>query len=249
MSEQRVICLELIPSDCLCVDPQSCFFNALLCFLSFNKITKIQGLDALINLTDLSLFDNEITVLEGIDNLTKLNVLSIGNNQIKDLSFIQGLRKFKNLRLLNLKGNPVCNHDDYHNTIFAYLTNLKYLDYVVIENSQFAKARDSKLDQLLLLEAKEKQDDALEKEKKVALDQQLVLDQANLAGLSTLFQDMIKADTEYPKIKVLPGFEVIQAQYKAAFTQIIDDVSWRIRKSLKEHRRTGQRLSFHEILE
>src|SRR5687768_15236472 len=72
-------------------------------FPSFNKITKITGLDKLIHLTDLSLTDNEISVIEGLDNLTKLNILSIGNNQIKDLSFIQGLRKFKHLRGLNLR--------------------------------------------------------------------------------------------------------------------------------------------------
>lgn len=193
--------------------------------LSFNNIRQIQGLDALVNLTDLSLTDNEISVIEGLDKLTKLNVLSIGNNQIKDLSAIPPLRKFANLRALNLKNNPVCLHDDYHNTVFAYLTNLRYLDNVVIEASQFAKARDAKLDQLLLLEAKEKTDELAERERKLLAEQQAVLDSANLAGLSTLFVDMIRADNEHPKIKVLPGFDALQRAYKDGFTAIIEEFS------------------------
>jgi len=192
--------------------------------LSFNKIRRIEGLTALTKLRDLSLFDNEISVVENIDHLTELNVLSLGNNQIQDLEFVQGtLRQFKNLRMLNLKGNPVCAHDDYHNTIFAYLTTLRYLDYVVIEASQFAKARDAKLDQLLILEAKEKQEESASREKKAEEENQAKMDAANLAGVSTLFQDMIKADAEHPKIRVLPGFDAIFTQYKAAFQQIIDE--------------------------
>lgn len=214
--------------------------------LSFNKLRRIEGLEALVNLTDLSLFDNEISTIEGLDNLTKLNVLSLGNNQIKDLSFVQGLRKFKHLRLLNLKGNPVCQHDDYHNTVFAYLTNLKYLDYVVIEASQFAKARDAKLDQLLILEAKEKAEEQAAKERRVEEEKQKQLDEANLQGLSTLFADMIKADSEYPKIRVLPGFEPLQAQYQASFAQIIEEFSADIlaRHKLKQ----AEKATFESVL-
>lgn len=215
--------------------------------LSFNNIRQIQGLDALVNLTDLSLTDNEITVIEGLDKLTKLNVLSIGNNQIKDLAAIPPLRKFTNLRALNLKNNPVCLHDDYHNTVFAYLTNLRYLDNVVIEASQFAKARDAKLDQLLILEAKEKTDEVAERERKLAAEQQSVLDEANLAGLSTLFADMIRADNEHPKIKVLPGFDAIQRAYREGFTVIIDEFSADILE--KHHVKVEEKKMVDEVLE
>jgi Leucine-rich repeat (LRR) protein len=46
--------------------------------LSFNQITKIEGLDTLVKLTDLSLFDNQISELEGLDALTALHCLSLG---------------------------------------------------------------------------------------------------------------------------------------------------------------------------
>lgn len=193
--------------------------------LSFNKITRIEGLSKLTKLTDLSLFDNQITQIEGLDNLVNLNVLSLGNNGIRDLSQVKDLRKFKHLRLLNLKGNPVCQHDDYHNTVFAYLTGLKYLDYVVIEAAQFARARDAKLDQILVLEQKEKQQEMELKERAVVATEQQQLNAANLEGLSTLFADMIRADVEHPKIKVLPGFDKLHAAYKAAFEQVIADFS------------------------
>ena len=52
--------------------------------LSFNNITRIEGLDALTELTDLSLYNNRITVIENMDSLKKLNVFSIGNNQVDD---------------------------------------------------------------------------------------------------------------------------------------------------------------------
>jgi hypothetical protein len=107
--------------------------------LSFNNIRSIQGLSCLVKLTDLSLADNEITTISGLDNLVELNVLSLGNNQIADLSCVLPLRRFKNLRALNLKGNPVTKQDDYINSVCAYLTGLRYLDNQVVEASQVSK--------------------------------------------------------------------------------------------------------------
>jgi Leucine-rich repeat (LRR) protein len=46
--------------------------------LSFNQITRIEGLDTLTNLTDLSLLDNQISELEGLAKLSKLQCLSLG---------------------------------------------------------------------------------------------------------------------------------------------------------------------------
>jgi Leucine-rich repeat (LRR) protein len=46
--------------------------------LSFNRITKIEGLDTLTKLVDLSLFNNQISDIENLDKLKDLNVLSLG---------------------------------------------------------------------------------------------------------------------------------------------------------------------------
>lgn len=46
--------------------------------LSFNRITKIEGLEKLTKLLDLSLFSNQIEVIENLDTLVDLHVFSIG---------------------------------------------------------------------------------------------------------------------------------------------------------------------------
>jgi Leucine-rich repeat (LRR) protein len=139
--------------------------------LSFNRITKIEGLDTLTKLVDLSLFNNQISDIENLDKLKDLNVLSLGggfnpvgkagvrqdckgwcqevaiisgmpggdcgvhgcltfllrynhlppmettcaagNNNLKRLDNVMYLRQFKNLRLVNLAGNPFCKDHDY----------------------------------------------------------------------------------------------------------------------------------------
>lgn len=53
--------------------------------LSFNNIEAIEGLDTLVNLEDLSLFNNRISKIDSLDALVKLQVLSLGNNHISNM--------------------------------------------------------------------------------------------------------------------------------------------------------------------
>jgi Leucine-rich repeat (LRR) protein len=53
--------------------------------LSFNHISKIEGLSRLGKLTELSLAHNRITTLEGLQGLASLDVLSVGGNQIESV--------------------------------------------------------------------------------------------------------------------------------------------------------------------
>ena len=75
--------------------------------LSFNLITKIEGLDKCTKLTDLSLFKNRIQTLTGLEHLTQLNVLSVGSNMLGSLEdSIDYLRKLKNkLEVLRISDN------------------------------------------------------------------------------------------------------------------------------------------------
>lgn len=59
--------------------------------LSFNNISKIEGLDTLTKLTDLSLYNNAITVIEGLDNNKLLQCVSLGNNEIKNTDHVSAL--------------------------------------------------------------------------------------------------------------------------------------------------------------
>lgn len=106
--------------------------------LSFNQIKKIEGLDQLTKLTDLSLFHNEITVVENLENLVELKVLSIGDNQIKNLDkLVHYLRGFKKLRVLNLKGNRAIYDDpECRNYVIAFVKQLRYLDYKLITDEE-----------------------------------------------------------------------------------------------------------------
>ena len=48
--------------------------------LSFNSISKLEGLEKLVKLTDLSLFSNKLDKIENIQKLTELVVLSLGKS-------------------------------------------------------------------------------------------------------------------------------------------------------------------------
>ena len=64
--------------------------------LSFNNIEKIEGLDKLTKLKDLTLYNNQITMLENMDELTNLHVFSIGNNNLSQID--------------NVSSNPKCQY-------------------------------------------------------------------------------------------------------------------------------------------
>ena len=84
--QQEIQCdlslLFLLPSCTVhhCCLPALCSLQVNLTWLdlSFNAISKIEGLDKLTKLTDLSLFCNHIEKIENLQTLTNLSVLSIG---------------------------------------------------------------------------------------------------------------------------------------------------------------------------
>jgi hypothetical protein len=61
--------------------------------LSFNRIRKIEGLEALSNLTDLTLYNNEIRMIGALEGLSQLQCLSLGNNQIDQVEQVRRLRE------------------------------------------------------------------------------------------------------------------------------------------------------------
>uniref|UniRef100_A0A4W3IEN8 Dynein regulatory complex subunit 3 n=1 Tax=Callorhinchus milii TaxID=7868 RepID=A0A4W3IEN8_CALMI len=103
--------------------------------LSFNNIEIIEGLDGLINLEDLTLYNNRISHIENMDSLANLQIFSIGNNHLNQLENILYLRRFQHLRTLNLDGNSLCEDERYKIYIAAYLPNLVYLDFRLIDKN------------------------------------------------------------------------------------------------------------------
>ena len=170
--------------------------------LSFNNIKVMEGLESLVNLTDLSLFNNQIKVLQNIDNCKDLQCLSLGNNAVPSLDVCQYLRKFRNLHLVNLEGNPVCKEPEYKMMLLAYLPNIKYLDYSLINPPDVAAAREQYQDELQEAEENEAVEEEKEKRDRAAREMTEVLGRANLEVVQTIFYDFFKEDTEHAKLQV-----------------------------------------------
>ena len=71
---------------------------------SIVNITKIEGLDQLVNLQDLRLQENKIRKIEGLDRFVNLQKLDLGANAIPR---IEGLAALANLQELRLSGNQI----------------------------------------------------------------------------------------------------------------------------------------------
>lgn len=119
--------------------------------LSFNQIDTIEGLDKLTKLQDLSLYNNNIKVLSGLENLTNLNVLSVGKNKIEDHEIaIRYLQSLDNkLEVLKMSDNKFSANaaEEYKKFAIAFLRNLKYLDYDLIDEDLRKQAEEKYKDQ------------------------------------------------------------------------------------------------------
>ncbi|XP_060116590.1 dynein regulatory complex subunit 3 [Heteronotia binoei] len=216
--------------------------------LSFNNIEVIEGLDALVNLKDLSLFNNRISKIENLDALEQLQIFSIGNNNIGALENLVYLRKFKHLRTLNLTGNPVCENEAYATYIAAYLPDLVYLDFRMVEDSTreiaFIKY------QYAIEEMKQGESVALAKQEAEAA-QQKELDYHKSAYVeylngSFLFDSMYAEDLEAAKLEYLPGVPELLETYKGKFVAICETL---FEYGLQQHeKRKAEVALFYECL-
>lgn len=134
--------------------------------LSFNNIKVVEGLEDLAALTDLSLFHNQISeVSSGLDSCKKLNVLSIGDNLINTYEpSISYLRGFHHLQVLKLEGNKICDDPGYKNYVIAFISQLKYLDYVLLEPQEIIRAKEDHRGEDIAKDSQAQQQEELEKE-------------------------------------------------------------------------------------
>ncbi|GAX80910.1 hypothetical protein CEUSTIGMA_g8345.t1 [Chlamydomonas eustigma] len=208
--------------------------------LSFNKINRIEGLEKLVNLVDLSLFNNQIEVIENLENQTNLNVLSLGNNQLKKLDNVMYLRQFRNLRLVNLAGNPFCKEHDYRSYVLSHIKDLTYLDYRRVAANDVNSAMEQHQDEMIDLQEREEQavlDEKLAGEK--AVHNALMLE-ANLDGVESLLEDMTKDDPDWARFVQVPGLTDGWNDVKEKFLVATDDFKTTI---LEQH---GKKKAEHE---
>lgn len=173
--------------------------------LSFNKITVIEGLQKLTKLTDLSLFNNQISKIDTLDTLSQLKVLSLGNNQISQLDNINYLRGFRNLRLINLAGNPICKDHDYRSFVLSHLKDLVYFDHRRVKPADVQAAREQHQDDMIELQEREEQAAQDEKLAGERAAHNKLMGDANLEGVESLADDMTKDDPEWPRLTQVPN--------------------------------------------
>ena len=189
--------------------------------LSFNQISRVEGLDCLHQLTDLSLSHNHIDSI-GDEQLAHLHgtlqCLTLANNRIASLDDIKRLRPFTALRLLVLKDNPIQQQqpEEYQLHVLAFLTQLVYFDYVAVEEAARLKARDNKLDAVLLLEGREAEErrgveEAEQRARRAERNRTLGCCDA----IERLWDTMLDKDAELRKLRQLPGVNERVGAYEA----------------------------------
>uniref|UniRef100_A0A8C3T3G2 Dynein regulatory complex subunit 3 n=1 Tax=Chelydra serpentina TaxID=8475 RepID=A0A8C3T3G2_CHESE len=161
--------------------------------LSFNNIEVIEGLEALVQLQDLSLYNNRISKIENLDTLQELQVFSIGNNNLTALENVVYLRKFKNLRTLNLTGNPVCENEQYSLFIAAHLPDLVYLDFRLVDQNTVSTSTTHTFQSNHLAAA-----------------------YVEYLNGSFLFESMYAEDTEAARLAYLPGMADLLETYPSS---------------------------------
>ena len=177
--------------------------------LSFNNIETIDGLNSLTKLQDLTLCSNRITKIENLDALEELQVLSLGCNFLSELNNLVYLRQFKNLQSINLSQNPFCQNEDYKAFTIAYLPNLVYLDFRMIDPESRAAAKEKYFMDLGQLEEEEvivQRKKSEEKKQVEALELHTLAYVEHLDG-NALYLEMYDEDSDGKKLNKLPSME------------------------------------------
>lgn len=97
-----------------------------------NRITRIENLDALVNITNLELAANRIRDIENLDNLQKLQQLWLGKNKITTL---QNLAALSNLTLLSVQSNRITSDS------LGHLAELPALEELYISHNALTHLR------------------------------------------------------------------------------------------------------------
>ncbi|KAJ7305978.1 hypothetical protein JRQ81_010344 [Phrynocephalus forsythii] len=210
--------------------------------LSFNNIEMIEGLDALVKLQDLSLYNNRISKIENLDTLQDLQIFSIGNNNIQNLENVR-IPLINRLTISGFSGNPVCDNEQYSTFISAYLPDLVYLDFRLVDDNMREMAlikyqyaiEEMKQGEAVAL-AKQRELEATEKE--VAYHKAAYVEYLNGPFL---FDSMYAEDSEASKLMYLPGVPDL-----TKFVAICENL---FEYGLKQHERREEEVKlFYECL-
>jgi protein phosphatase 1 regulatory subunit 7 len=98
-------------------------------YLSENRIKTIENLDANINLTVLDIAKNQIEQLDNLQSLKNLNELWFNNNQIKNFDELNKLVSIETLRCIYVHDNPAFDREEnYRSKVLLQLQQLTQLN-------------------------------------------------------------------------------------------------------------------------
>ena len=116
-------------------------------WLDDNKITTIDSLNTLVNLTELNLASNNIEAIGvGLDGLQSLREINLSDNKIGNFKEVLNLNRLPSLQYVsfadqNYGENPICSLCNYQTYVLFHLPKLFKLDtmHVSEESKQFAE--------------------------------------------------------------------------------------------------------------
>jgi hypothetical protein len=125
--------------------------------------------------------------------------------------------------MLNLSGNPISQEADYKMIVLAYVNQLKYLDYQVVDQADVQVAKEQYHDELLDIEEKESVIHEKAARDKTMGEYVQQLEDASILFAHSLFDFMFNDDNEIEKLKHLPGIKETIESFKAAFKTHSDE--------------------------
>lgn len=130
---------------------------------------------------------------------------------------------FPRLGMVTLYDNPVCEERDFRNMVLAFLRNLKFLDYRLIEEEEVQTAKERFHNELLKVSDNEEQYAQNQEEDEKKLLEEQLLAKANIAGIDDLFDEMFECEAdETIKIFNYCTADIIE-KYRTKFTDKKDE--------------------------
>ncbi|CCK69857.1 U2 snRNP complex subunit LEA1 KNAG_0D01050 [Huiozyma naganishii CBS 8797] len=113
--------------------------------LTNNELTSIPNLSPRQDIHTLLLARNRISLVDGRALPCKLRNLVLTSNKIDRFELLSSLRFApRTLKVLSLRGNPICHLEDYRINVIRYLPYLQSLDFTTVTKDERLAARKLK---------------------------------------------------------------------------------------------------------
>jgi Leucine-rich repeat (LRR) protein len=185
-------------------------------YLQHNRLTRIEGLESLVNLEFLALQGNRLRKIEGLSRLLKLKALDVSNNLIETLPIVNDDNELRELpvsiRIFSGASNPMAEKVGYKEEILNLLPECICLDREDIlerikveevinekENGEGQENKEtkspSKKEQIYEIQPKQPSTEVTSEATQFALDEAFGRYQTRKENLSSLFATRIEAES------------------------------------------------------